>query len=147
MVEDLARWKAALCQRTTELQEIIKRLLEEHNIIRDTSLKTYRYILQVLLYNIYDFTKLISNLYLNRILTILREKFDSIGTTSGKKHKLASTNIVDLAQGCCQLTELLRVNLLCGIPDSELQKKLNISGLDMKTVAENNAEKVELFNF
>jgi len=55
MVEDLARWKAALCQRTTELQEIIKRLLEEHNIIRDTSLKTYRYILQVLLYNIYDF--------------------------------------------------------------------------------------------
>lgn len=45
MVEDLARWKAALCQRTTELQETIKRLLEEHNIIRDTSLKTYRYII------------------------------------------------------------------------------------------------------
>lgn len=48
MVEDLARWKAALCQRTTELQETIKRLLEEHNNIRDTSLKTYRYILQIL---------------------------------------------------------------------------------------------------
>lgn len=44
MVEDLARWKAALCQRTTELQETIKRLLEEHNVIRDTSLKTYKYI-------------------------------------------------------------------------------------------------------
>lgn len=42
MVEDLARWKAALCQRATELQETIKRLLEEHNIIRDTSLKTYK---------------------------------------------------------------------------------------------------------
>jgi len=52
MVEDLARWKAALCQRTTELQESIKRLLEEHNTIRDTSFKTYRYILQVL-YNGY----------------------------------------------------------------------------------------------
>lgn len=42
MVEDLARWKAALCQRATELQEAIKRMLEEHNIIRDTSLKTYK---------------------------------------------------------------------------------------------------------
>jgi len=49
MVEDLARWKAALCQRTTELQETIKRLLEEHNTIRDTSFKTYRYILQIVI--------------------------------------------------------------------------------------------------
>lgn len=118
MVEDLARWKAALCQRTTELQEAIKRLLEEHNNIRDTSLKTYR------------------------MLTILREKFDSIGTTSGKKHELASTNIIDLAQGCCQLAEILRVSLLSGIPDSKLQKELNITGLDMKTLAESNAEKL-----
>ncbi|XP_018315508.1 golgin-45 isoform X1 [Mycetomoellerius zeteki] len=118
MVEDLARWKAALCQRTTELQETIKRLLEEHITIRDTLFKTYR------------------------MLTILREKFDSIGTTSGKKHELISTNIVDLTQGCCQLVEILRVSLLSGIPDSELQKELNITGLDMKTLAENNAEKL-----
>ncbi|XP_018338917.1 PREDICTED: golgin-45 isoform X2 [Trachymyrmex septentrionalis] len=118
MVEDLARWKAALCQRTTELQESIKRLLEEHNTIRDTSFKTYR------------------------MLTILREKFDSIGTTSNKKHELVSTNIVDLTQGCCQLVEILRVSLLSGIPDSELQKELNITGLDMKTLTENNAEKL-----
>lgn len=118
MVEDLARWKAALCQRTTELQETIKRLLEEHNTIRDTSLKTYR------------------------MLTILREKFDTIGTTSGKKHELASTNIIDLAQGCCQLSEILRFSLLSGIPDSKLQKELSITGLDMKTLAENNAEKL-----
>lgn len=117
MVEDLARWKAALCQRTTELQETIKRLLEEHNIIRDTSLKTYR------------------------MLTILREKFDPIGI-SVKKHELTSTNIIDLAQGCCQLTEILKVSLLSGIPESELQKEINIIGLDMKTLAENNAEKL-----
>jgi len=45
MVEDLARWKAALCQRTIELQEAMKRLLEEHTVIRDTSLKTYKYAL------------------------------------------------------------------------------------------------------
>lgn len=53
MVEDLARWKAALCQRATELQETIKRLLEEHNIIRDTSLKTYKYILYMLIISNY----------------------------------------------------------------------------------------------
>ncbi|KAL6428753.1 hypothetical protein ACFW04_007964 [Cataglyphis niger] len=117
MVEDLARWKAALCQRTTELQEAIKRLLEEHNIIRDISLKIYR------------------------MLTILREKFDPIGTSS-KKHELVSTNIIDLAQGCCQLTEILKGSLLSGIPDSELRKEINIIGLDMKTLAENNAEKL-----
>lgn len=118
MVEDLARWKAALCQRTTELQETMKRLLEEHNVIRDTSLKTYK------------------------MLTILREKFDPIGRTLGKKHELASTNIVDLTQGCCQLTEILKVSLLGGLPDFELQKEIDITGLDMKTLAENNAEKL-----
>lgn len=117
MVEDLARWKAALCQRTIELQESMKRLLEEHTVIRDTTLKTYK------------------------MLTILREKFDPVGT-SGKKHVLASTNIVDLAQGSCQLAEILKVTLLSGIPDSELQKDIDITGLDMKTLAENSAEKL-----
>ncbi|XP_012220295.1 golgin-45 [Linepithema humile] len=117
MVEDLARWKAALCQRTIELQETMKRLLEEHTGIRDTSLKTYK------------------------MLMILREKFDPVGT-SGKKHGLVSTNIMDLAQGSCQLAEILKVTLLSGIPDSELQKDIDITGLDMKTLAENNAEKL-----
>lgn len=47
MVEELAKWKAALCQRTTDLQEAIKRLLEDRNLIRDVSLKTYRYMLLI----------------------------------------------------------------------------------------------------
>ncbi|KAH0951494.1 hypothetical protein HN011_002967 [Eciton burchellii] len=118
MVEDLARWKAALCQRTTELQETMKRLLEEHNVIRDTSLKTYK------------------------MLTTLREKFDPVATTFGRKHELTSTNIVDLAQGCCQLAEILKINLLSGIPNPELRKEIDVIGLDMRTFAENNAEKL-----
>lgn len=82
------------------------------------------------------------------MLTILREKFDSIGTTSGKKHALVSTNILDLAQGCCQLTEILKVTLLSGVPDSKLQKEVDVIGLGMKTLAESNAEKVsQNFNF
>lgn len=44
MVEELAKWKAALCQRTTDLQEVIKRLLEDRNLIRDISLKTYKFV-------------------------------------------------------------------------------------------------------
>ena len=43
MVEELAKWKAALSQRTTDLQESIKRLLEERCKVRETNLKTYRY--------------------------------------------------------------------------------------------------------
>lgn len=78
------------------------------------------------------------------MLTILREKFDAVGTTSGKKHELAGANILDLTQGCCQLAEILKVSLLSGIPDSELQKEINTIGLDMKTLAENNAEKVRV---
>lgn len=79
------------------------------------------------------------------MLTILREKFDPIGTTSGKKHELASTNIMDLTQGCCQLAEILKVSLLSGIPDSELRREINVTGLGMKTLAEHNAEKVRKY--
>ncbi|XP_031841549.1 golgin-45 isoform X2 [Nomia melanderi] len=118
MVEELAKWKAALCQRTTDLQEAIKRLLEDRNHIRDISLKTYR------------------------TLSILRENFDPIGAASSKRHELPSTNIVDLAQGCCQLAEILKVQLLSGVENIHLQKELNTSGLDMKTVAEKTAEQL-----
>ncbi|XP_076161740.1 golgin-45 isoform X3 [Ptiloglossa arizonensis] len=118
MVEELAKWKAALCQRTTDLQEAIKRLLEDCNHIRDISLKTYR------------------------TLSILRENFDPVGIVSCKRHELPSTNIVDLAQGCCQLAEILKVQLLCGLENINLQKEINITGLDMKTLAEKTAEQL-----
>ncbi|KAK9307677.1 hypothetical protein QLX08_002083 [Tetragonisca angustula] len=118
MVEELAKWKAALCQRTTDLQEAIKRLLEDRNLIRDISLKTYR------------------------TLSILRENFDPVGTVSCKRHELPSTNIIDLAQGCCQLAEILKVQLLSGLENLNLQKEINVTGLDMKTLAEKTAEQL-----
>ncbi|XP_068969593.1 golgin-45 isoform X1 [Bombus flavifrons] len=118
MVEELAKWKAALCQRTTDLQEAIKRLLEDRNLIRDISLKTYR------------------------ILSILRENFDHVGSVSCKRHVLPSTNIIDLVQGCCQLAEILKVQLLCGVENITLQREINITGLDMKTLAEKTAEQL-----
>ncbi|XP_011503145.1 PREDICTED: golgin-45 [Ceratosolen solmsi marchali] len=118
MVEELAKWKAALCQRSTDLQETLKRLLEERSKVRDNSLKTYR------------------------ILSILRENFDPVG--AARQHKLPSTNIVDLSEGCCQLTELLKVHLLNGMGKINLNKEINITGLKMKTLAEQNAEQLLL---
>ncbi|XP_043255887.1 golgin-45 [Colletes gigas] len=118
MVEELAKWKAALCQRTTDLQEAIKRLLEDRNHVRDISLKTYR------------------------TLSILRENFDPVGAASYRRHELPSTSIIDLAQGCCQLAEILKVQLLSGVENINLQREINTTGLDMKTVAEKTAEKV-----
>ncbi|CAK9807307.1 Blzf1 [Anthophora plagiata] len=118
MVEELAKWKAALCQRTTDLQEAIKRLLEDRNLIRDIILKTYR------------------------ILSILRENFDSVGAVCCRRPELLSTNIIDVAQGCFQLAEILKVQLLSGVENIHLQKEINITGLDMKTVAEKTAEQL-----
>lgn len=63
MVEELAKWKAALCQRTTDLQEAIKRLLEDRNFIRDISLKTYRYVSYMYLQKMYFINKNISTKY------------------------------------------------------------------------------------
>ncbi|KAG9428079.1 golgin-45 [Apis mellifera carnica] len=118
MVEELAKWKAALCQRTTDLQEVIKRLLEDRNLIRDISLKTYK------------------------ILSILRENFDPVATVTCKRHELLSTNIIDLTQGCFQLAEILKVQLLSGVENINLQREINITGLDMKTLAEKTAEQL-----
>ncbi|XP_008202932.1 golgin-45 isoform X2 [Nasonia vitripennis] len=116
MVEELAKWKAALCQRTTDLQESVKRLLEERSKVRDTALRTYR------------------------TLSILRENFDPVG--AARRHELPSTNVIDLSDGCCQLAELLKVHLLSGMDKINLRKEINITGLDMKTTAEKNAEQL-----
>ncbi|KAI4497420.1 hypothetical protein M0802_007431 [Mischocyttarus mexicanus] len=118
MVEELAKWKAALCQRTTDLQEAIKRLLEERKSIRDTSLKTYR------------------------IVSILLESFDPVRAASYKRHALPSTNVIDLAQGCCQLAEILKVQLLSGMLHTITNKDVDITGLEMQTLAEKNAEQL-----
>ncbi|XP_066599249.1 golgin-45 isoform X3 [Prorops nasuta] len=118
MVEELAKWKAALSQRTTDLKEAIKRLLEERQQIRDTQLKTYR------------------------TLSILRENFVPAGIVCSKKHELPTTNVIDLAQGCCQVAEILKVQLLSGMSNIDLQKDINVTRSEMRTIAENAAEQL-----
>ncbi|KAJ8667141.1 hypothetical protein QAD02_008803 [Eretmocerus hayati] len=116
IVEELAKWKAALCQRTTDLQEVMKRLLEERSKVRETSIKTYR------------------------TLSILRENFDPIGAS--RRHELPSTNVIDVTNGCCQLAELLKVQLLSGMDKIELRKDIDFTGLEMKTISEKSAEQL-----
>ncbi|KAH0560393.1 golgin-45 [Cotesia glomerata] len=118
MVEELARWKAALCQRTTDLQEGIKRILEEHTKVRDTLTKTYR------------------------TLSVIRENFDPAGTLTYRRHELPSSNIVDLADGCCQVAEILNVKLLSSMDPVRKFKQVDTTGLEMKTVAEKHVEQL-----
>lgn len=85
-------------------------------------------------------------------MSILRENFAPSGASTSKRHELASTNIIDLAEGCSQLSELLKVQLLSGMDQISLRKEINVTGLEMKTVAEKTAEQVKqkkilLFNF
>lgn len=41
MVEELARWKSALTNRTNDLQEVIKRILNDHNKLHNQMLMTF----------------------------------------------------------------------------------------------------------
>lgn len=43
MLDELARWKTALYQRNSQLQETIQQLLDERMTVREEMLKTFRY--------------------------------------------------------------------------------------------------------
>lgn len=114
MVEELARWKAALGQKATDLQEALKRILEEHGKMRESLLNTYRN------------------------LCVLRENFDHT-CSSTRKPDLASSNILDLAAGASRLSENLHVTLL-GTSNGRVRSEPDFTGLDMSTCAEKAAE-------
>lgn len=61
---------------------------------------------------------------------------------ASRRHELSSTNIQDLSEGSCQLAELLKVNLLSGMDKVDLRREINVTGLEMKTTAEKNAEQL-----
>lgn len=44
MVEELARWKAALSQKAIDLQDIVQKLLEERCKIRSSLLDCHRFV-------------------------------------------------------------------------------------------------------
>ncbi|XP_021918384.1 golgin-45 isoform X3 [Zootermopsis nevadensis] len=114
MVEELARWKAALSQRATDLQEALKRVLEERGKAREFLLNTYRN------------------------LSVLRENFDHTYSIT-RRPDVASTNILDLAAGITRLSDTLR-HILLGSSSRQTRAEPDFTGLDMSTCAEKTAE-------
>lgn len=119
MVEDLAKWKAALCQKASELQETMKRILEERKNVRENLISAHNE------------------------LTSLCDKFDLTALKGGRKHSgLKSCNVVDLATAIQKLCRNLRLQLLgdvlkaCNLPD--------FKGLETATRTERQAEQLLL---
>jgi hypothetical protein len=144
MVEELARWKAALSQKATDLQEALKRVLEERGKARESLLNTYRYADRVstdtsLCCICNDWCTNAWSIA-HRNLSVLRESFDHTYSISHKPD-LASTNILDLAAGTTRLSEGLRHTLLGG-SNTRARAEPDFTGLSMSTCAEKAAENV-----
>lgn len=114
MVEELARWKASLSHKVNEAHDIVKKLLEDRNQIRESLLRTH----------------------LN--LSHLRDNFD----LHHKRNNLPSTNILDLSAENLKLTQVLLIQLLGS--DSETSTSVGAHGLPELTPAERLAEHVNI---
>lgn len=84
MVEELARWKSALSTRITDLQEIIKGLIDERSKVRNYSIKTLNYLTHII--------KTMSRIDCNI--------------------PLKSTNIMELSTVNCSLSENIAYHLI-----------------------------------
>ncbi|XP_039276273.1 golgin-45 [Nilaparvata lugens] len=120
MVEELAKWKAALCQKASELQETMRRLIEERKKVRESLISSHS------------------------DLTILSNKFDLTALRGGRKiSDLKSSNILDLSSMNQVLSSNLRIQLL-GDETSEEQLSQStpstINRLEETTPAERLAE-------
>lgn len=91
MVEELARWKSALTKRMSELQQNIKCLLEESDIVYEFTVKT------------------------NRCLTDIHENLQKV-----EKKNICFGNIIDTAKNNLSLVKEIKQNLdIAKISDSE----------------------------
>lgn len=111
MVEELARWKASLCQKVNEAEEVMKKLLEERKQIREYLMKTHNN------------------------LCSLRDNFDLLN----KRNNLKSSNIIDLSSELFKISQVLLIQLLG--TDSQLNDSLeSYNSLPGQTAAEKAAE-------
>uniref|UniRef100_A0A1B6DZD2 Golgin-45 n=1 Tax=Clastoptera arizonana TaxID=38151 RepID=A0A1B6DZD2_9HEMI len=116
MVEEMAKWKAALNQKTVDLQECVKKLLEERMKVRECLLPIYRDV------------------------SVLCDNFDVTSLRSGIR-KLSTSHMVDLSNTIKQLSTVLRLQLL-GDDRNTKYKEPDLTGLDTLTLAEKNAEQL-----
>lgn len=116
MVEELARWKASLCQKVNEAQDIMRKLTEERKQIRENLVKAH--------YN----------------LNLLRDNFD----LHNKRNNLTTSNIIDLSSEISKLSQTLLVQLL-GTENQSTSYFESYNNLPSQTVAEKAAEHVSKF--
>lgn len=116
MVEELARWKASLCQKVNEANDALKKFLDEEKMIRENVGKTY------------------DN------LCVLRDNFD----LHNKKNKMFKWNIIDVCKENLNLSEILITELL-GSKQMDIKKNVCLNHWE-KTQAEKSAEKVSSIN-
>lgn len=114
MVEELARWKAALTRKIADLQVSIKCLLDERNKVYSRSLKT---------------------------CCALSEILESLNSSSDKEN-LKSANLIDITNLNENMSENLKLLLNIDKDDQFLRERL--SALPKQTNAEKNALQVKV---
>lgn len=116
MVEELARWKAALSQKAIDLQDNVQKLLEERCKIR------------------------MSLLDCHKKLSVLRENFDMVSAMSGARSNirrdLPSSNIIDLTNANQKLCDVITVQLLGSAIDKITKSTQDYQDLDQYTCTE-----------
>lgn len=110
MVEELARWKASLCQKVNEAQDIMKKLTEERKQIRENLIKAHHN------------------------LNLLRDNFD----LHNKRNNLTTSNIIDLSSEISKISQTLLIQLLGTENQSSCFESYN--NLPSQTAAEKAAD-------
>lgn len=115
MVEELARWKAALCQKINEGERVLRAILDERKVVRKN------------LVNVYS------------SLVLLRDNFDLLRP----RVPLKTSHIIDLSSQSAHILNGLVVQLLGGAKDVQVDAKM--LDLPQWTDAEKAADYVRIF--
>lgn len=128
MVEELANWKKVLNQRTEELQQVIKQMLDERCRARDMMLYTYRN-----LYSLHE--NWLENVAISEYVENNGMFNKPIGKLNLNTTTPQSSNILDLSSINLKLSENISSSI-------EKQNIVHLHNLPSSTEAENCAEKV-----
>lgn len=116
MVEELARWKAALSQKAIDLQESVQRLFEERCKIRTALIDCHRK------------------------LSVLRENFDMVSALGGPRNasrrNLTTSSIADLTIANQKLCDVVTTQLLGSAIDKVAKFSLDYQSLDQHSPTE-----------
>lgn len=132
MVEELAQCKKLLTDKTENLQQAIKQILDERCRARDMMLCTYKN-----LYSLHE--KWLENIAISEYVGSGKVFGRPIGNLNFSATTLHSTNILDLASVNMKLSE----NISSSVVKQDIS---HLNNLPLTTEAEKNAENVSIFD-